>query len=103
MKKIIASAAPSAIAVAPAIERLIALKDSIEGLSRAQHVDILRLCNERGIIGTENKNGVFINLTRVSEPIIAELEQYLSYIQTQEAQLNEVEVQKKELTTKYFT
>lgn len=84
-------------------ERLIALKDAIESLSKAQHIDILRLCNERGVIGSENKNGVFINLTRIAEPVIIELEQYLAYIQTQEAQLNEVEVQKKELTTKYFT
>lgn len=84
-------------------ERLTALKDAIEGLSKAQHVDILRLCNERGIVGTENKNGVFINLTRISEPLIGELEKYLTYINKQEAQLNEVEIQKKELTTKYFT
>jgi hypothetical protein len=88
---------------APDAERLTALKDSIEELTKAQHVDILRLCNERGIVGTENKNGVFINLTRISEPLICELEQYLTYIKTQEAQLNEVEIQKKELTTKYFT
>ena len=83
-------------------ERLNALKDSIERLSKAQHIDILRLCNERGIVGTENKNGVFINLTRISEPLIDELEKYLTYINKQEDQLNEVEIQKKDIATKYF-
>jgi hypothetical protein len=87
---------------APNAVRLNALKDSIESLSKAQHVDILRVCHERGIIGTENKNGVFINLTRISEKLISELENYLTYINKQEAQLNEVELQKKEIATKYF-
>ena len=92
-----------AIDPAATTERLVALKDAVEALSKAQHIDILRLCNERGVVGSENKNGVFINLTRLTEPFITELEQYLAYIQTQEAQLNEFEVQKKVLTTKYFT
>lgn len=89
-------------AAAPNAERLNALKDAIDCLSKAQHIDILRLCNERGIVGTENKNGVFINLTRISEPLIDELEKYLIYINKQEAQLNDVEIQKRDLTTKYF-
>lgn len=92
-----------AIDPAATTERLVALKDAVEALSKAQHIDVLRLCNERGVVGSENKNGVFINLTRLTEPFITELEQYLAYIQTQEAQLNEFEVQKKVLTTKYFT
>lgn len=93
----------AAIDPAATTERMVALKDAVEALSKAQHIDILRLCNERGVVGSENKNGVFINLTRLTEPFITELEQYLAYIQTQEAQLNEFEVQKKVLTTKYFT
>ena len=93
----------AAIDPAATTERMVALKEAVEALSKAQHIDILRLCNERGVVGSENKNGVFINLTRLTEPFITELEQYLAYIQTQEAQLNEFEVQKKVLTTKYFT
>jgi hypothetical protein len=93
----------TAIDPAATTERMVALKDAVEALSKAQHIDILRLCNERGVVGSENKNGVFINLTRLTEPFITDLEQYLAYIQTQEAELNEFEVQKKVLTTKYFT
>jgi len=84
-------------------DRLIALKDNIEALSRLHQAEVLRICNAGGVIGSENKNGVFINLTNVSESIISAIERYLVYVSTQETQLNEIEMQKKELTTKYFT
>jgi hypothetical protein len=84
-------------------DRLITLKDNIEALSRLHQAEVLRICNAGGVIGSENKNGVFINLTNVSESIISAIERYLVYVSTQETQLNEIEMQKKELTTKYFT
>lgn len=82
--------------------RLVALKDNIEMLSKVHHSEVLRICDKGGVSGSENKNGVFINLTCVSEQIIVELETYLDYVRDQEIQLNEIEQQKKELTTKYF-
>jgi hypothetical protein len=84
-------------------ERLIAMKDNIEALSRIHQAEVLRICTAGGVVGSENKNGVFINLTSVSEPTVSVIERYLAYVSTQETQLNEVEMQKKELTTKYFT
>jgi hypothetical protein len=82
--------------------RLVSLKDNIEMLSKVHQSEVLRICDKGGVSGSENKNGVFINLTCVSEPIIVELETYLDYVRDQEIQLNEIEEQKKELTTKYF-
>jgi len=82
--------------------RLVSLKDNIEMLSKVHQSEVLRICDKGGVSGSENKNGVFINLTCVAEPIIAELETYLDYVRDQEIQLNEIEQQKKELTTKYF-
>jgi hypothetical protein len=82
--------------------RLVALKDNIEMLSKVHHSEVLRICDKGGVSGSENKNGVFINLTCVTEPIIVELETYLDYVRDQEIQLNEIEQQKKELATKYF-
>ena len=84
-------------------ERLIVLKDNIEALSKIHQAEVLRICNSGGVVGSENKNGVFINLTSVPETTLLVIEQYLAYVSTQETQLNEVEMQKKELTTKYFT
>lgn len=87
----------------PNVDRLINLKDHIEVLSKVHQAEVLRICDAGGVIGSENKNGVFINLTCVSETVLTEIETYLLYAREQEAQLNEVEMQKKELTSKYFT
>jgi hypothetical protein len=87
----------------PNVDRLINLKDHIEALSKVHQAEVLRICDSGGVVGSENKNGVFINLTCVSETVLTEIETYLLYAREQEAQLNEVEMQKKELTSKYFT
>ena len=49
------------------------------------------------------ENGTFVNLTIASESVIAELEAYIEYVKDQEKELSEVEDQKRELATKYFT
>jgi hypothetical protein len=51
---------------------------------------------------TENKNGSFINLTNVDDAVISKITDYLSYVDEQETQLNEVENQKTELTKQFF-
>ncbi len=85
------------------IQRLTVLKDLIESLPKVHHPDILRILDKNGIMGSENKNGTFVNLTAASESVISELESYIEYVKEQEKQLNEVEDMKKELATKYFT
>lgn len=85
------------------MQRLNSLKDSIEAISKVHHPDVLRILDKNGISGSENKNGTFINLSSAPESVILELEEYIEYVKKQEKQLNDVEEQKKELATKYFT
>jgi hypothetical protein len=85
------------------VQRLNGLKDIIEGMSKVHHPDVLRILDKHGILGSENKNGTFINLMSASDAVISELESYISYVKEQEKQLNDVEDKKKELTNKYFT
>jgi hypothetical protein len=85
------------------IQRLNGLKDAIEAMSKVHHPDVLRILDKSGIPGSENKNGTFVNLTSASESVIAELEAYIEYVKDQEKELSEVEDQKRELATKYFT
>ena len=42
-------------------------------------------------------------MTSASESVISELEEYIEYVKDQEKELSEVEDQKRELATKYFT
>ena len=85
------------------IHRLTTLKDNIEAMTKVHHPDVLRILDKHGIVGSENKNGTFINLTCASEDVVAELESHISYVKEQEKQLSDVEEQKKQLATKYFT
>jgi len=51
---------------------------------------------------SENKNGVFVNLTYVSQDIIKKINDYIVYVDKQELQLNEVEEKKIVLSNQYF-
>jgi hypothetical protein len=78
------------------------LKDRIEVLNQHHQIQILKIMNECKVDLTENKNGSFINLTNVDAAVICKLTDYLSYVDEQETQLNEIENQKTELTKQFF-
>jgi hypothetical protein len=85
------------------MNHLICLKERIEELSKFHQVEILKIFkSNKNITINENKNGIFINMTNISIPIITQLEEYLKYVNKQEKHLNEIEVQKDELTNTYF-
>jgi hypothetical protein len=54
------------------------------------------------VLVNENKNGVFINLTYVDSPILDKVYKYLSYVNKQEDQLNEIEKEKEKIVTSFF-
>ena len=79
------------------------LKESIEELSKFHQVEILKILkSDETITINENKNGIFINMTSLKDSIITELGNYLKYVNKQEKQLNDIEVQKDELSNTYF-
>ena len=43
---------------------------------------------------TENKNGIFINITNLDDEIITKFQKKIEYINKQEKQLNDVEDEK---------
>lgn len=82
---------------------LIKLKERIEKLSKFHQIGILKILKASDICSlNENNNGVFVNLTTLHNDIIKKLVEYLEYAQTQEIQLNEIEIQKGMLTNTYF-
>jgi hypothetical protein len=79
------------------------LKEKIEELSKFHQVEILKILkNDETITINENKNGIFINMTSLKDSVITELGDYLKYVNKQEKQLNDIEVQKNELSNTYF-
>jgi hypothetical protein len=83
------------------------LRDKIQNLPKKHHVDIFKIFFKYNCDFSENKNGIFINLSQISMNIIKELYNHITYIETQEAQLNILEDEKDKykqlLTTPHST
>ena len=79
------------------------IKERIEKLNKFHQVEILKLLKiSDNTTLNENKNGVFINLTSLSDKVIFELEKYLEYVDKQETQLGVIEQQKSLLSNTFF-
>ena len=62
----------------------------------------MRILKDNDVEINENKNGVFINLTYVDSSILDKIYKYLSYVNKQEDQLNEIEEEKQKLACSFF-
>jgi hypothetical protein len=62
----------------------------------------LRIFKESDILLNENNNGTFINLTELDNSIIDKLDKYISYVNEQETQLNEIENEKDRIQNTFF-
>jgi hypothetical protein len=81
---------------------LMALKDGIENMPVVHQIEILRILNAKHTQINENKNGVFVNISKLNNELLQELYDYMTYVIKQEKQLNEVEEQKQSLTKEFF-
>ena len=78
------------------------LKKEIENFSNFHQIEILRILKENNVAINENKNGIFINLSNIENPICEKLKNYVSYVKKQENQLNELEDKKNILSNTFF-
>lgn len=90
------------IAPSSKIDSLKFLRDKIELLTAFHQIEILRILHTNKVTFSENKNGVFVNLTYVSSDIIDTISEYIVYVYKQESQLNEIEEKKIVLSNQYF-
>lgn len=80
------------------MEDLEKLKNTIEGMSKTHHIEILKILKKnQNVKLNENKNGVYINITFLPEEIINEISNYVNYIKDQENTLQTMETQKDDL------
>ena len=69
-------------------EQLQILKQKIEQLEKNRQVEVLRIIhNTQSNIINENKNGIYINMSSLTDDIIDNLKTYLTHINTQEKEL----------------
>ena len=80
------------------------IRDKIEIMPKFNQVEILKILKRYDSVTlNENKYGVHINLTDLSDEIREELKAYINYVNAQELNLNELERQKEEFKSIYFT
>jgi len=84
------------------IDSLKYLRDKIELLTVFHQIEILKILHTNKVTFSENKNGVFVNLTYVNPDIIDIISDYIVYVHKQESQLNEIEEKKIVLSNQYF-
>ena len=85
------------------LDALKSLRDKIELLTIFNQTEIFRIIYTSNVTFSENKNGVFINLTYVDANVIEKISEYIVYVSKQESHLNEVEDKKTLLSNQYFT
>lgn len=81
---------------------LMALKDGIENMPIVHQIEILRILHTKHTQINENKNGVFVNITKLNNDLLKELYDYMNYVIHQEKHLSEIEEQKMSLTKEFF-
>ena len=84
------------------VENLNKLKTKIESMEKHHQIEILKILSKNLCKLNENKSGVFVNMTYLDEHIIKEMEDYISYVKTQEENLITTEYQKQEFINSYF-
>ena len=79
------------------------IRETIEIMNKFNQIEILRILNKHNEVTlNENKYGVHINLTELSDEIIQELVGYSSYVSKQESTLHQVEQQKEAFKNTFF-
>lgn len=80
------------------------IREKIENMPKFNQIEVLRLLNKhQNVTLNENKYGIHINLTDLSQDVVEELKIYISYVDAQEINLSQMEIQKETFKNIYFT
>ncbi len=70
------------------------LKSKIEVLDKSQQIEVLKILSKGLCKLNENKSGIYVNMSYISEDIIEELKKYIDYLSEQDEAIKTVEYQK---------
>jgi len=85
------------------VQELNSIREKIESMPKFNQIEVLRiLSGYKNITLNENKYGVLINMTELKKEVIEKLKEYISYVNTQESNLNELESRIQEYKNIYF-
>ena len=61
------------------ITKLKSLKEKIESLEKTEHQEVLKIIKKYECKYTENNNGVFINMNKLTDNVIEEIQSFLVF------------------------
>jgi ACT domain-containing protein len=80
------------------------IRDTIEKMSKTQHIDVLRIFKKFPHVKlNQNKSGIFINLSFCPDDVITELSQFITYVNEQEQNLLQIESKREEFERTFFS
>ena len=86
------------------ISELEYIRQIIENMNKYNQIEILKIIydsNPKCI--NENKYGIHINMTELSNQNISKLNEYIKYVNTQEKEINNIETKKEKYINTYFS
>ena len=79
------------------------IKDKIEKMPKNNQIEILKILKKhQNIKLNENKSGIFVNLSFLSNEILDEIDKYVNYVNDQETVINSIESQKQEFKNTFL-
>ena len=84
------------------MKKIIALRDKIQALDKFHQIEIFRILKTHKVNYTENRNGIFINLTELLPSIIQKITDYVNYVDEQNNTLEITEEIKGKFKNKFF-
>ena len=78
------------------------LRNDIEKMTKTNHIEILRILKKGKTQINENKNGIFINMTELTNETLNEIQKYVEYVLNQHSHLYEQERQKENFQKIFF-
>lgn len=62
---------------------------NLKGLTKAEYIEIVRLLQKHEVVYSENHNGIFLNLTALSQDVFDDLERFLLFTQQNRQNLSD--------------
>ena len=79
-------------------ERRRAFLESLKGLTKTEHIEIIRILQKHSAEFSENLNGVFFNCCNLAQPVFDDLELFIKFTQTNRKNLADREMYLSSLT-----
>lgn len=68
------------------------LKNQIEHFDKDKQLHIFQILKEKHVKFSENRNGIFINMSELNKDVLDEIRKYVQYVQKQEITIDEIEL-----------